>query len=149
MTSVAPSLRPAPEVRQTASPTRLRVVPPQDRRRRRRRRIRPGVVLAAGVVIVFAALMASAAIRSMLVTGQEDLDVTRAQIRTEQRLLQAEKVTLAASQSPTRIAAEAEALGMVATDDQRWLSLGPSTTPTTDPAVDEAESTNELAVAQQ
>lgn len=148
MTSVAPSIRPAPEVRQTASPTRLRVVQPHDRRRRRRP-IRPGVVLAAGVVIVFAALMASAAIRSMLVTGQEDLDVTRAQIRTEQRLLQAEKVTLAASQSPTRIAAEAEALGMVATDDQRWLSLGPSATPAPEPTVDDAESTNELAVAQQ
>lgn len=148
MTSVARPLRPAPEARPTYTPTRLRVVEPQDRRSRRRP-IRPGMVLAVGVVVVFAALMASAGIRSMLVTGQEDLDVTRAQIRNEQRLLQSEKVTLAVAQSPTRIAAEAEALGMVATDDQRWVSLGPSTAPTTEPPVDEADTTNELAAAPQ
>lgn len=145
MTSVARPLRPVPVVRSLPTPIDLQVVRP--RRRPARRSVRPGMVLAIGVVVVFAALLASAAIRSMLVSGQENLDLTRSQVQAEQQLLQSEKVQLAASQSPTRIAAEAEGLGMVATDDQRWVSLGPSTTPTTDPIPVTSDTTNELAAA--
>ena len=144
MTSVARPLRPAPALRPVSVPTNLQVVRP---RTARTRQIRPGMVLAIGVVVVFAALLASAGIRSMLVSGQENLDVTRSQVRAEQQLLQSEKVQLAAAQSPIRIAAEAEALGMVATDDQRWLSLGPSTAPVVEPAADAEAETNELAAA--
>lgn len=145
MTSVARPLRPAP-VRPVSVPTDLRVVR-RSRQRTQTRRIRPVMVLAIGVIVVFTALLASVAIRSMLVTGQEDLDQTRVQIRTEQKQLQTEKVELASQQSPERIAAKAQSLGMVATADQRWVSMAPSTTPTVDPIPETTDRTNELAVA--
>lgn len=148
MTSAARPLRSAPTVGSAPAPVGLRVVRPRPRRSGLLQ-VRPGTVLAVGVIVVFAALVASASIRSMLVSGQEDLDLTRNQIRSEQQVLQAEKVQLAIAQSPTRIAAEAEALGMVATDEQRWVSLGPSPSPTTtaEPAVVTESDTNELAAA--
>ncbi|MEO6988748.1 MAG: hypothetical protein ABI239_08875 [Aquihabitans sp.] len=145
MTSVARPLRPAP-VRPVSVPTDLHVVR-RSRQRAQTRRVRPAMVLAIGVIVVFGALLASVAIRSMLVAGQENLDQTRVQVRTEQKQLQTDRVELATQQSPERIAARAQALGMVATADQRWVSLAPSTTPTIDPIPEATERSNELAIA--
>src|SRR5690606_23940213 len=102
-------------------------------------------------------LMASAVVRAMLVTGQEQIDQTNATLRESEQLLQKEKVQLASYQSPARIAAKAQSLGMVATDDQRWVSLGDggtafdttdSTPGTTDTETDDTNS-SELAAAAQ
>ncbi len=107
-----PAARPAPA---PARPN-LRVVGPPVRRPRAAR----WFVLS--VVIVFGALLASAVVHSLLVSGQAHLDQVDQQVRVENERLAREQARLADYQSPERIAREAAKLGMVPATDQTWVS---------------------------
>ena len=119
----APRRAPRPAATpQTASPRArrpdLRVVAPP------RRRVRRVAVLSIAVVLVFGSLLASALFHSVLVTGQAHLDRVDKSIDTEKADLQRARLALADAQSPARIAAQAERLGMVPADRQVWISPG-------------------------
>lgn len=81
------------------------------------------------MVVVFAALLASAVAHSLLVSGQADLDRVDREIRAEKELLQQDRLRLARSQSPQRIALVAAELGMVPADGETWLRSGSSAPP--------------------
>ena len=102
---------PAPEVRPD-----LRVV------RAPARRSRTGLWFGLSVVLVFGALFVAAMAHSLLVSGQAHLDAVNGRIRTEQEALQRDQLRLAQLQSPARIAAEADARGMVDSGSQTWWS---------------------------
>lgn len=121
MTSTVRVPRPTPRAAPAPRPTRrsrpeLYVVEPA------RRRLGTRVVVGLAVVVVFAALLASAVLHSLLVSGQDHLDEVRQQIRVEQELLAKDRIVLADHQSPERIAGEAERLGLVPAASQTWLS---------------------------
>ena len=121
MTSPARAPRPTP--RRQAVPARpvrpdLRVVGPPVRRSR------AGVGVIASALVVFVALFVAAVAHSLVVTSQVHLDRVGVKVRTEQELLQREKLRLATYQSPERITREAARLGMVPADEQNWLSPG-------------------------
>ena len=137
-----PAARPAPA---PARPN-LRVVGPPVRRPRAAR------WFALSVVIVFGALLASAVVHSMLVSGQAHLDQVDQQVRVENERLAREQARLADYQSPERIAREAAKLGMVPATDQTWVSdatdATDGTTATTSPSTTEGPdgtSADELA----
>ena len=133
MTSPARVPRPTPRrgIQPVAVPARrpdLRVVPaarPAPRIHRRR----TGVVLGVALIIVFGSLMASAVFHGLLVSGQSNLDRMDTQIQEQQSALAREKLELADLQSPSRISAEAAALGMVPAERQHWLSPGTGAAP--------------------
>lgn len=121
MTSTVRAPRPTPRATAASQTSRrarpdLYVVEPS------RRRLRTRVVVGLAVVVVFGALLASAVLHSLLVSGQDHLDEVGREIRTEQELLAKDRIRLADLQSPERIAVEAERLGMVAAETQTWLS---------------------------
>lgn len=127
MTSPARAARSAPRrplsLATSSSRPDLRVVPAPTRR------LRSGVSFALSTVIVFAALIVSAVAHSVLVSGQADLDRMATEVRQEREGLEADRVVLAANQSPQRIAAEAQRLGMVPADTQTWISPGTGAAP--------------------
>ncbi len=78
--------------------------------------------MGAGVVaIVFGALLGAAVFRSMLVTGQAQLDKANDEIVEVQREIQRDRAELAVAQSPASLAAAAERIGMVAPDGRDWI----------------------------
>lgn len=127
MTSPARAARTAPRRVPASAPPAprpdLRVVPATTRR------LRPGVVVALSAVIVFATLILSAVAHSFLVSGQAELDRMATEVRQEREGLEADRVVLAAHQSPQRIAEEAERLGMVPAETQTWISPGTGAAP--------------------
>ncbi|MCU1370021.1 MAG: hypothetical protein JWO77_1215 [Ilumatobacteraceae bacterium] len=135
MTSPVRAPRPTPRraPQPVAVPPRphLRVVPPPGRPALRpsARRRRTGAVLGVAMVIVFGSLMASAMLHGLLVSGQSDLDRMDAQIQEERTSLAQEKLELANLQSPSRIAEEAEKLGMVPAEQQHWVTPGSTDDP--------------------
>ncbi len=130
-----PTPLPTPEVR----PRHLRVVGPPARARRR---LTPatGVLL---TVLLFATLFLVAIAHTVLVQGQVRLDALDAQLTTEQARYQELRTDVAEMESPARVVAAAEALGMVAPQDLVYLQPDaadrpePSTTPPDDDATAE------------
>lgn len=96
----------------------------------RPRRIRTAPFVAAAVVIAFGAVLAAAVLHSVLVGGQAELDRLDAQVRAEREALQHDRLALADAQSPGRIAVEAASLGMVPSEEQRWISPSEGADPT-------------------
>ncbi len=148
MTSPVRVPRPSPRALPAAAPARsrpdLRVVGAPARRSR------SGLVVVASTVVVFAALLAGAVAHSLLVGNQVRLDQLGTQVRVEQELLQQEELELATLQSPPRITAQAERLGMAPADTQVWLSPDAGTAPVvtggpspTDPATDDPDGTTD------
>jgi hypothetical protein len=109
-------------------------VPPPSRPAIRRRRT--GAALALAIVVVFGSLLAAAVFHGFLVSGQSHLDQLDRDLVAAESELAREQLELADLQSPARIAAEAEAMGMVRSDQQTWLSPGTGADPvvTGDPA---------------
>ncbi|HEV7721462.1 MAG TPA: hypothetical protein VGO60_09265 [Iamia sp.] len=97
------------------TPTRpdLRVVPPR----------RPtGAIVVASLVVVFGVLLATAALNTMLVSGQRDLDRIESEIQEGEQRNQALALQVAQMESPERIVDAAEAQGMVEPDEVIWLT---------------------------
>lgn len=116
---VAPRPQPAEE-----RPRHLRVVPPTERVRRR-------LTPATGVVLtglLFLMLFAIAIAHTLLVQGQIRLDDLDARLTTEQARYQVLRKDVAEAESPARVVAAAEALGMVTPDDLVYLQ--PDAAPT-------------------
>ncbi len=117
-----PTRRPAPQrpVRRPTEQERtphLRVVQPGERSLRR---LTPfgGLVLTAFVFVVMAAL---AGAHTLIAQGQIRLDELDKQVRTEQARYQELRKDVAGMESPERVVAAAEELGMVTPDDLVYL----------------------------
>jgi len=105
----------APRTIEVDAPTRpdLHVVPPR----------RPtGAIVVASLVIVFGILLATAALNTMLVSGQRDLDRIESEIREGEQRNQALALQVAEMESPERIVEAAEAQGMVEPEVVIWLT---------------------------
>jgi cell division protein FtsB len=129
-TAPAPARRPAAP-RPVAEPRgrHLRVVRPSDRRRRR---LSPAAaVLATGAL--FAVLFLIATAHSLLVQGQVRLDQLDQQLTVEQARYQELRKDVSAMESPERIVAAAQDLGMVAPDDLVYLQPEPDDAPPLQP----------------
>lgn len=111
------SVRPAERATPPRDPRHLRVVTPRDRVRRR---LTPatGVLLTA---LLFATLFAIAIAHTLLVQGQIRLDDLDAKLTVEQARYQRLRTEVAEMESPTRVVAAAEELGMVAPEDLVYL----------------------------
>lgn len=111
-----PGPRPVPE-RAPARPDHLRVVAPSERVRRR---LTPatGVLLTAGL---FATLFLVAIAHTVLVQGQIRLDELDARLAAEQARYQELRTEVAGLESPERVVAAAEELGMVSPQDLVYL----------------------------
>ena len=105
--------RPVPETR----PRHLRVVAPAERARRR---LTPatGVLLTA---LLFLTLFAIAIAQTLLVQGQIRLDGLDDQLTVEQARYQQLRNEVAEMESPARVVAAAQDLGMVVPDDLVYL----------------------------
>jgi hypothetical protein len=112
---------PAPRTRglpAAEAPTRaeLRLVPPR----------RPtGAVAVVALVLVFGVLLATAALNTLLVSGQRDLDRIEAEIREGEQRNQALRLRVAELESPERIVDAASAAGMVEPTEVRWITVQP------------------------
>lgn len=132
-----PNPRPIPRDPVPARRPHLRVVGPAERVRRRLTP-RTGVVLTG---VTFVLLLAVAVCHTLLVQGQIRLDELEASLRVEQARYQELRKEVAEMESPTRIVAAAEALGMVTPEDLVYLQP-PAPSPDTsgvdgEPVVDE------------
>lgn len=119
----APLRRPGPTRPGTARPAEapvrrhLRVVAPADRVRRR---LTPATgVLLTGLLFVTLFLIAIA--HTLLVQGQLRLDGLDADLRVEQARYQVLRTKVAEMESPARVVAAAEQLGMVTPEDLVYL----------------------------
>lgn len=112
-----PSPRPEPRPGREPRPGHLRVVAPAERVRRR---LTPatGVLLSA---LLFATLFLVAIAHTVLVQGQVRLDALDARLTVEQARYQELRTGVAAMESPSRVVAAAEALGMVSPQDLVYL----------------------------
>lgn len=112
-----PNPRPVPRGVEVAPRRHLRVVGPAERVRRRLTP-RAGVVLTA---LTFAVLLAIAVAHTLLVQGQIHLDELESSLRVEQARYQELRKEVAEMESPGRIVAAAEELGMVMPEDLVYL----------------------------
>lgn len=92
------------------------------------RRQRTGAVVALAIAVVFASLLAAALLHSQVVSSQARLDDIDRQIETERDALARDRLALADSRSPVRIAEAAAGRGMVEAPRQHWLSSDAGTT---------------------
>ncbi len=136
--AAAPVRRPAPSPAPERVPRHLRVVAPAERVRRR---LTPatGVLLTA---LLFVTLFLVAIAQTVLVQGQIRLDGLDTQLTAEQARYQELRTQVAEMESPARVVAAAEAMGMVAPQDLVYLQ--PDAThgqsrPPASPAPDPAE----------
>jgi cell division protein FtsL len=112
-----PNPRPTPARAPEANPRHLRVVAPAERVRRR-------LTPATGVLLtglLFATLFLVAIAHTVLVQGQIRLDDLDAQLTVEQARYQALRTEVAEMESPARVVAAAQELGMVAPQDLVYL----------------------------
>lgn len=107
--------RPTPE--ESRRPD-LRVVPVARPRR-------GGALVVVALFVVCGALLGTAALHTMLVSGQRQVDRLDEQIRSLQQSNQSRRLEVAQLESPVRVVAEAEAAGMEAPDAVTWLIEGP------------------------
>ena len=120
-----PTPRSNPDVELAPSPrrlTHLEVVRVPSRRQR------TGAVVALAIAVVFASLLAAALLHSQVVSGQAHLDDIDRQIELERDGLARDRLALADSRSPVRIAEAAALRGMVKAPRQHWLSPVAGTT---------------------
>ena len=98
-----------------------------------RRRLTPatGVLLTA---VLFATLLLIAVAHTVLVQGQVRLDQLDAQLTAEQARYQELRTEVAEMESPSRVVAAAEALGMVSPQDLVYLQPDASEQPATPPS---------------
>lgn len=100
-------------------------------------------ILAAALVVVFGVLLATAALNTMLVSGQRDLDRMETEILEGERRNQALALEVAELETPDRIKDAALADGMVEPDEVTWITPRPDgtsdavTEPAVDPVLDE------------
>lgn len=115
--AVRPQPRPAPRRTEVEPRRHLRVVGPADRVRRR---LTPkaGLVLTA---LTFVTLLLVTVAHTLLVQGQIRLDDLDAQLRVEQARYQELRKDVAEMESPSRVVAAAEELGMVMPADLVYL----------------------------
>lgn len=147
MAATRPALAAVPSPRSSAATRALRSVDAEARTRPDLRVVPPrrptGAIVAVSLVAVFAVLLATAALNTMLVSGQRDLDRIESQIRQGEQRNQALTLQVAELESPERIVAAAEAQGMVEPDEVIWLTRRPDggsdsmTTPSDPTATDE------------
>lgn len=109
--------RPAERPASAPNPRHLRVVAPSERVRRR---LTPatGVLLTA---LLFATLFAIAIAHTLLVQGQIRLDDLDSKLTVEQARYQRLRTEVAEMESPARVVAAAEELGMVSPEDLVYL----------------------------
>lgn len=118
--AAAPEPHIAPRPAPPRDPRHLRVVGPKERTRRR-------LTPAAGVVLtglLFVMLFAIAIAQTVLVQGQIRLDALDKQLATEQARYRVLRNDVAEMESPARVVAAAQQLGMVAPDDLVYLQPG-------------------------
>lgn len=133
-------MSPASSARATARPLPSRHTRRRDERahlrvvRPRRRHVRTGSIVAAAMVVVFASLLASAVFHSVLVSGQGRLDDLQGRVARARQDVARERLALAEAQSPDKLAAAAQRLGLVIPQKQTWLAT-PSADGTTPPPV--------------
>ena len=142
-----PTPRSAPAVERAGrAPSALRVVEAPPRRYPAR------AVAVVAVLLVFGSMLASAIFHSVLVSGQDRIDVLGRRITAAEKGLAQDRLELARMSSPERIATEAERLGLVVADRQTWIRPGSTDEPvvtggetaTADTADDDAQgSTND------
>ena len=87
--------------------------------------------MAVALVVVFTSLLASAVFHSVLVSGQGKLDDLQGRVARARQDVAQERLALAEAQSPDKLAAAAQKLGLVVPRKQTWLATpGPDgTTP--------------------
>ena len=95
-----------------------------------RRRVRVGLVGTLLVVTVFGALFALAAMHSLVVQAQFELDRLDQQVSARQDQIDARRVEVAELESPSAIVGAANELGMVEPTDTVYLA--PSAAPQSD-----------------
>ncbi len=122
--------RPALARAAAARPLPTRPVPEESRRPDLRivpvtRPRRGGALVVVGLLVVCGALLGTAVLHTMLVSGQRQVDRLDEQIRSTQHANQGRRLDVAELESPVRVVAEAEAAGMVAPDAVTWLIEGP------------------------
>lgn len=120
MTATRPVVRPpAPAGRPAARRERpaLRVVP--DRRRH------TGAIVTAALVLVFGVLLGTAALNTMLVSGQRELDRMEREIAEGRRQNQALHLQQAELESPARIVEAARRDGMIIPPEVTWITPSP------------------------
>lgn len=127
---VRPQPRPTPRRTEVSPRRHLRVVGPAEQVRRRLTP-RAGVVLTA---LTFVTLLLVTVAHTLLVQGQIHLDELDAQLRVEQARYQELRKDVAEMESPSRIVAAAEDLGMVMPEDLVYLQ--PSTPASADVPAD-------------
>lgn len=147
MAATRPALAAVPSPRSGTAGRALRAVDAEPRTRPDLRVVPPrratGPIVAVSLLLVFGVLLATAALNTVLVSGQRDLDRIEAQIREGEQRNQALTLQVAELESPERIVAAAEAQGMVEPDEVIWLARRPDggsesmTTPTDPSATDE------------
>jgi cell division protein FtsL len=129
MAATRSALAAAPSPRSTAATRALRSVDAEARTRPDLRVVPPrrptGAIVAASLVLVFGVLLATAALNTVLVSGQRDLDRIESQIREGEQRNQALTLQVAELESPERIVEAAEAQGMVEPDEVIWLTPRP------------------------
>jgi cell division protein FtsL len=108
---------PAPRPRRDERPP-LRLVPPPSPARRRRR---VGLVGTAVLMVVLVGIFALAAVHTMVVQAQFELDRIDQQVAERRGELDALRLEVARLESPQNIAEVAAELGMVAPPDRVWL----------------------------
>lgn len=114
-TATAPAGRPAPR-EEARDRDHLRVVV---------ERSLPGRWAAVVVASVFAILLATAALNTVLVANQRDLDRVETRIREAEQRNQSLRLRVAELEVPARIKAAAAADGMVEPDEVTWLTPEP------------------------
>ncbi|HYI61837.1 MAG TPA: hypothetical protein VEW93_08545 [Acidimicrobiales bacterium] len=110
--------RPAPE-----RPRRpdLRIVPVARPRR-------GGALAVVVLLVVGGALLGTAVLHTMLVSGQREVDRLEERIRDAEQANQARRLDVAELESPARVVQEAEGDGMVDPDVVTWLTRNPDGT---------------------
>lgn len=109
-----------------------------------RRRLTPatGVLLTA---MLFATLLLIAVAHTVLVQGQVRLDELDAQLTVEQARYQELRTEVAEMESPSRVVAAAEEMGMVSPQDLVYLQPGPSEPAATAPSATDADAPTDVA----
>jgi cell division protein FtsL len=136
------TVRPLPE-RTEERQRHLRVV---NRSQRRRFRLTPktGVTL---TVLGFGALFGVAVSHALLIEGQLRLDRLDQQVAEEQARYERLRLDVAGLESPERILADAQEMGMVPPEEVTWLTPDQAADPAAadpaaDPAADSTATTN-------
>jgi cell division protein FtsL len=102
----APRVRPRPDLRLVAVP---------------RRRLRVGLLSTILIVTLFVGLFALAAMHSLVVQAQFELDRIDEQVATRRDQIDARRVEVAELESPAAIVRAADELGMVSPEDVVYL----------------------------